>query len=462
MEWKSIKDSLEEEGTSNFLKLFGRVKNIRKHKDRAFVDLVDHSGQIQLVIEKSNPLLYESATSLRKGTFVCASGSSREYQRRNLEVIVNDLEIFAENNLNVESPWSFNGSDPAHADKIFSFPEVYVSNPQRSAILKIKADFINALHSYFQENGFTLVEPPIITDKTLYGEDTAVEARVHGEKVFLSQCATFELEPLALTFGKVYTISPAFRNEPSGSKRHLAEYTHAKAEVLLADINALKKLSGNLVYSAMKRVLELNERELSLLHVDLDIDGLKPENHEQITYNEALNITRRRGSTTEFGEGLRRQDEVILTKYFGEKYVWVNFPPFSSEGFPYRRLPEDRRLSMTCDLIAPHGSGEMIGVAEKTTNSEELIQNLIEKGQKRNIKRYWNYIALREGGMPPHGGMGAAPERIIYGLLNLDHIRLTKPWPRYPSRKIIASESSSINDLGSDNLRQLIQRYNLR
>jgi len=441
----------------------GRIKGVRKHKKRIFVDLIDYSGEVQLVVEKSKqPSEYELLCISNRGSYLSVGGIYGRDLLGNPEINVAGLEVIAEANLNIQSPFDFNGTDPSNGDKVFSFPEVYVSNPKRAAILKIKTDFVMALHEYFQKDGFTLVEPPIITDKKLYGEDNAVEAEVHGEKVFLSQCATFELEPLALAFGKVYTISPAFRNEPSGSKRHLAEYTHAKAEALFADISDLKNLSGNLIYYAMKQVKELDTRELGLLEVTLDIEGLKPENHKHISYNEALKITQGKGSTTEWGEGLKRRDEIILTEHFGNEYVWVNFPPFCSEGFPYRRLPEDNRLSMTCDLIAPHGAGEMVGVAEKITNAEELIKNLIEKGQKKNIRHYWNYIALRQQGLPPHGGMGAAPERILYGLLGLDHIRLTKPWPRYPDRKIVTPANNGLNTFGNEELERLVQKYDLK
>ncbi len=142
--------------------------------------------------------------------------------------------------------------------------------------------------------------------------------------------------------------------------------------------------------------------------------------------------------------------------------MWVDFPPFSSEAFPYRRCPHNRALSLTCDLIAPNGAGELVGVAEKTVDPEELIQNLIEKGHKDDIRHYWNYVALREAGMPPHGGIGAAPERILYGLLGLDHVRLTKPWPRYPDRRINALNGAHLDDFGSGNLRRLIERYGLK
>jgi len=463
MEWRSIKQSLEGRLDGDPVSTLGRIKGIRKHKNRIFADLIDYTGEVQLVVEKlESPSEYELLSRVNKGTYISLEGMYSNDTRGNPEIKTNKLEIIAEANLNVESPFGFDGASPSHGDKVFSFPEVYVSNPQRAAILKIKTDFVMALHNYFQKEGFVLVEPPIITDKTLYGEVNAVQAEVHGEKVFLSQCATFELEPLALAFGKVYTISPAFRDEPSGSKRHLAEYSHTKAEALFANINSLKRLSGNSIYYALKKVLESDQRELSILGVDLNIEGLRFEDHEHITYNEVLKITQRKGSTTEWGEGLKRRDEIILTEYIGNNYVWVDFPPFISEGFPYRRLPEDRRLSMTCDLIAPHGAGEMVGVAEKTTDAEELIQNLIEKGQKDNIRHYWTYIALREQGLPPHGGIGAAPERILYGLLGLDHIRLTKPWPRYPDRKIMTPNTDKLNSYGSKKLERLIKKYDLR
>ncbi len=463
MKWQSIKQSLEGKLQGESVSSLGRIKGIRKHKQRIFADLTDYSGEVQLVVEKAKqPSEYELLSKANKGSYISVDGNYENDLRGSPEINVGKLEVIAEANLNIESPFDFNGAEPSHGDKIFSFPEVYVSNPQRASILKIKTDFVRALHEYFQKDGFTLVEPPIITDKTLYGKDNAVEAKVHGENVFLSQCATFELEPLALAFGKVYTISPAFRNEPSGSKRHLAEYTHTKAEALFADISDLKELSGNSIYYAMKQVQELDARELELLGVTLDIEGLKPENHEHISYNQALKITQGKGSTTEWGEGLKRRDEVILTEHFGNKHVWVNFHPFCSEGFPYRRLPEDRRLSMTCDLIAPHGAGEMVGVAEKITSAEELVENLIEKGQKHNIRHYWNYIALRQQGLPPHGGIGAAPERILYGLLGLDHIRLTKPWPRYPDRKIVTPENNGLNTYGNEELERLVQKYDLK
>jgi asparaginyl-tRNA synthetase len=446
----------------NSCDLTGRVSAVRAHKTMTFVDVVDHTGRIQAVIDNSkvDGSLLEK---LQPGAYISLKGCLCAGKKESIEINVDRIDVLAQPFIHLSpTPWQINGLDPDYGRQVFGFPSFYLANPQRAAVLKIKTNFVNALHHYFQANRFTLVEPPILTDKTLYDERTAVTARVHGENVFLSQCATFELEPLAMVYGKVYTISPAFRNEKAGSKRHLAEYTHAKAEVLLATIDDLMFLAGDALYHSLSETVAMSERELALLGKEIDFESIHPSKHIHITYDEALKITQAKGSDTKYGEGLTRRDEILLTAHAGNKYLWMQFPPFTSEGFPYRRKTDQRHLSMTCDLIAPHGAGEMIGVAEKTTDAEELIQNLVEKGKEANIRDYWEYILLRRYGLPQHGGLGAAPERIIYGLLGLDHIRLTKPWPRYPDRRIRSDANQPLEDLGDLEMRRLMGKYHLR
>jgi asparaginyl-tRNA synthetase len=233
MEWESISKKLEGKFDNDFLNILGRIKKIRLHKKIAFVDIIDYSSEVQLIIEKDKtPDLYDEISTYMVGSYISVDGNLSKSKNGKSDLIVSDLEILAESGLVIESPWNIDGLNPHYGNLIFSNLEIYVSNPQRATLIKLKNDFIFSMHKYFQNQGFVLVDPSIITNKTLYGHENAITAQVHGENVYLSQCATFELEPLAMTFGKVYTISPAFRNEKSGSKRHLAEYNHVKAEVL--------------------------------------------------------------------------------------------------------------------------------------------------------------------------------------------------------------------------------------
>lgn len=463
MDVKFIDELVSKTNVGENCHITGRIKSSRFHGKVAFLDLTDYSGRIQIVFEeKKHKDFFDKLSHISVGSYLSVEGKYTKNRRGGPEINADRLEVLAPATLKLcPNPWEVDCLDPKNGRQTFDFPDFYIANPKRAAVLKVKTDFIGALHDYFQNRRFTLVEPPILTDKTLYDEQTAIRANVHGEDVYLSQCATFELEPLAMVFGKVYTISPAFRNEKSGSKRHLAEYTHVKAEALLVNIEDLMFLAGDSLYQSLRSLIKKSQKELELLDTDIDLEAIHPNNHMRITYDEAVKIAQSKGSTTEYGNGLSRQDEIILTKHVGNKYLWIQFPPFKSEGFPYKRKPNNRNLSMTCDLIAPHGAGEMVGVAEKITDAEELIQNLIEKGKGKDIRKYWKYILLREYGMPPHGGLGAAPERIIYGLLGLDHIRLTKPYPRYPDRKINPSYNEPLNPWGNCELDRLIKKYGI-
>src|SRR3989344_6309544 len=96
MEWRSIKDSLEGKCIEDSICVSGRLKKVRKHKDRLFVYLVDYSSQIQLVIERSKvPQAYHAVYRLGKGAYIRVSGVLERDNKENPEIRVGDLEIIA-------------------------------------------------------------------------------------------------------------------------------------------------------------------------------------------------------------------------------------------------------------------------------------------------------------------------------------------------------------------------------
>ena len=86
---------------------------------------------------------------------------------------------------------------------------------------------------------------------------------------------------------------------------------------------------------------------------------------------------------------------------------------------------------MTCDLIAPEGYGEILGTAEKITDRDELLARMEEKGKHTpdQLERYQDYLDLRLFGLPEHGGIGMGIERAVRYLLDLPHVRFTRPFP---------------------------------
>ena len=110
------------------------------------------------------------------------------------------------------------------------------------------------------------------------------------------------------------------------------------------------------------------------------MDNIKPP-YNKITYDKAINILHSRGSDFEWGKSLGADEERILSHELGEKLFFIKGVPCGAEAFPFSREPSDPKITRTCDLIAPHGYGELLGTAEKICNVKELLARMEEKGK---------------------------------------------------------------------------------
>jgi asparaginyl-tRNA synthetase len=295
--------------------------------------------------------------------------------------------------------------------------------------------FKRNLEEYFWNKDFVQFEPPTLTLQTLYSDEGALWLDVDGRKVSLSRCATFHLEPALLAYEKVFAITTSFANEKSRSNRHLTEFTHLKAELAWVNLQELITLAGDMYYSVAKKTVNDCKREIIILglqdEINKRIEKINPINQVVITYDEAIEILHKNKMAIEYGKSISASDEKIITKEFEEKFVWIKYIPCSVEGFPFKKKVDAPHLSMTCDLIAPEGYGEILGTAEKITDVSELLDRMREKGKDspEQLFRYQDYINLRKYGLPEHGGIGMGIERGARYILNLPHVRFTRPFP---------------------------------
>jgi asparaginyl-tRNA synthetase len=94
--------------------------------------------------------------------------------------------------------------------------------------------------------------------------------------------------------------------------------------------------------------------------------------------------------------------------------------------------PENEKLALACDLLAPEGYGEIIGGSQR----EDDLNNLLERIHEHNLSEEvfdW-YLDLRKYGTVPHSGFGFGLERSVAWLCGLDHVRETIPFPRMMGR----------------------------
>lgn len=133
----------------------------------------------------------------------------------------------------------------------------------------------------------------------------------------------------------------------------------------------------------------------------------------------------------EWGSDFGGSDETLLTWYF-ESPIIVHRYPEAVKAFYMKRDPEDDRLALGMDILAPEGFGEIIGGGQRADD----LTFLEEQVRRHNLPKdafEW-YFDLRRYGTVPHSGFGLGLERTVAWICGIEHIRETIPFPRMLGR----------------------------
>ncbi len=133
----------------------------------------------------------------------------------------------------------------------------------------------------------------------------------------------------------------------------------------------------------------------------------------------------------EWGSDFGGSDETILTKHY-DVPLFVHRFPAEAKAFYMKRDPEDEKLALACDLLAPEGYGEIIGGSQREDNLDKLLERIQEHNLSEDVFDW--YLDLRKYGTVPHSGFGFGLERSVAWLCGLDHVRETIPFPRMMGR----------------------------
>jgi asparaginyl-tRNA synthetase len=97
-----------------------------------------------------------------------------------------------------------------------------------------------------------------------------------------------------------------------------------------------------------------------------------------------------------------------------------------------KRSPNDPRVVLNMDMLAPEGYGEIIGGSQREENIDAIMERI--KNEGLNPDDYEWYLDLRRFGSVPHGGYGLGIERTVSWICGLHHVRETIPFPRLMGR----------------------------
>lgn len=133
----------------------------------------------------------------------------------------------------------------------------------------------------------------------------------------------------------------------------------------------------------------------------------------------------------EWGNDFGGSDETVLMLQ-QEVPLMVHRWPAEIKAFYMKRDPEDERLVLGVDVLAPEGYGEIIGGSQREDDLE-FLENHIKKHDLPMDVFGW-YLDLRRFGSVPHSGFGLGLERTVAWLCGLSHVRETIPFPRMMGR----------------------------
>ena len=322
------------------------------------------------------------------------------------------------------------------------------------ALTRVRNAAAQAVHQYFNDNGFYWVNTPIITASDCEGAGELFRVSTldqvnrpeqpadfsqdfFGTETFLTVSGQLNVESYACSLGKVYTFGPTFRAENSNTSRHLAEFWMIEPEVAFADLSANADLAEDFLKYVVQAVLTRCEDDLAFFAERVDdtvldrLQSVTSKGFVRMTYTEAVEVLLQAGQDFEFpvqwGADLQSEHERFITEKIVNGPVVVSDYPKEIKAF-YMRLNDDDKTVAAMDVLVP-GVGELVGGSQR----EERLQVLDARMDDHLRDELWWYRDLRRYGTVPHAGFGLGFERLVLYLTGMENIRDAIPFPRVPN-----------------------------
>jgi len=428
----TISDIGEHDGQSVTIR--GWLYNLRESGKLLFPQFRDGSGIIQGVVPKNavTAEVFEAIKTLTQESSVIVEGKVRADKRApgGYELDVQNVQVVQR--VPENDPYPITPKEHG-TDFLMEHRHLWVRSQRQAAILRLRAEIIKAARDFFDERGFTLTDPPIITPAACEGTTTLFPVDYFEEQAYLTQSGQLYVEATAMALGKVYSFGPTFRAEKSKTRRHLTEFWMVEPEVAYATLDDVMDLAEGLISFIVKRCLEKRRTDLQTIGRDISkLEKIEPP-FPRISYDDAVkNLQEGHAQGVletkfEWGGDLGSPDETYLSAQF-DKPVMVHRYPAKVKAFYMEPDPQRPELALCVDVLAPEGYGEIIGGSQRMASHEILLQRIHEHGLPESAFKW--YLDLRKFGTVPHGGFGMGIERAVAWICGLEHVRETIPFPR--------------------------------
>jgi len=412
----------------------GWLYNLRESGKLLFPIFRDGSGVIQGIVPKAAvpAEVFDAIKGLTQESSVIVEGRVRADKRApgGYELDVANVQVIqrvAEND-----PYPISPKEHG-VEFLMEHRHLWVRSTRQASILRVRAEIIKAARDFFDERGFVLTDPPILTPAACEGTTTLFPVDYFDEQAYLTQSGQLYIESTAMALGKVYSFGPTFRAEKSKTRRHLTEFWMVEPEVAYAQLDDLMVLAEEFISFIVKRCLDKRRADLQTIGRDIAKLEKIEAPFARLQYDDAVKMLQEghaKGAVEnkfEWGGDFGSPDETYLSSQF-EKPVMVHRYPAKIKAFYMEPDPQRPELALCVDVLAPEGYGEIIGGSQRMASYDLLVQRIHEHGLPEEAFKW--YLDLRKYGSVPHGGFGMGIERAVAWICGLEHVRETIPFPR--------------------------------
>ncbi|MDF2715590.1 MAG: asnS [Paenibacillus sp.] len=401
------------------------LHNKRSSGKIQFLQLRDGSGYIQAVVAKNevSPETWEAASKLTHESSLYVTGTIRSDSRSQsgFEMTVQSVDI-----IQITEDYPITPKEHG-VDFLMDHRHLWIRSPRQRAVLAVRAQVIRAVQQFFDDRGFYLVDPPILTPSSCEGTTNLFHTKYFDEDAYLTQSGQLYMEAAAMAMGRVYSFGPTFRAEKSKTRRHLIEFWMIEPEMAFVDQQENMNIQEQFVSFVVQSVLQNCRAELQTLERDVSkLEAIVPP-FPRISYDEAIVFLKENGFDIPWGEDFGAPHETAIAASY-DKPVFITNYPTEIKSFYMKPDPNRPEVVLCADMIAPEGYGEIIGGSQRIDDPQLLAERFDEHNLPQEAYQW--YLDLRKYGTVPHSGFGLGLERTVAWICGLEHVRETIPFPR--------------------------------
>lgn len=405
--------------------LRGWLYNKRSSGKIQFLQLRDGSGLIQCVAVRSEvgEDVFAQCDELTQESSIIVHGIVRTDERSasGYEISLTGVDRIGESE---DYPISLKEHG---VDFLMDHRHLWIRSPRQRAILRVRAEIMRAMSLFLDGDGFTRVDPPILTPSSCEGTTELFHTKYFEEDAYLTQSGQMYMEAAAMSLGKVYSMGPSFRAEKSKTRRHLIEFWMIEPEMAYYTHEDNLRLQEQFVSYVVKHVLDNCESELRTIGRDVSKLESVQAPFPRMSYDDAIQWLQNRGHDIAWGDDFGAPHETELAGQF-DRPVFIEKYPTKFKAFYMQPDPDRPELVLCADMLAPEGYGEIVGGSQRIHDYELLKQRFVEHELPQET--YAWYLDLRKYGSVPHSGFGIGLERTVAWICGLEHVREANPFPR--------------------------------